>query len=212
MSILDTGLARYFSEKQLRALRRARVGIVGAGGLGSNVAMMLARSGVRHLTLADHDLVDASNLNRQAYFPSDVGKSKVLALSGHLLKLEPDMALVVHELPVTRNNALSLFADCPVVVEAADDAGVKAALYEVFAPVKEFYVTASGLAGFGGSGDRAMICRRPRKNVAAVGDFTVAVDADNPPFAPRVMQAAAMQADAVLAYILEHFTLGNYTY
>ncbi len=204
MGVLDQGLRRYFSAGALRALRSARVGIIGAGGLGSNVAMMLARSGIRSLTLADPDVVEASNLNRQAYFPEDVGSAKVLALARHLEALEPAMELVLHERAVTPENAFSLFASCPIVVEAVDDAGTKAMLYACFAPEKALYVTASGMAGSGG--ETPMVCRRPRRNVAAVGDFTSAVDGANPPLAPRVVQAAAMQADAVLAHILSSVT------
>ena len=203
MGVLDRGLGRYFSIAALGALRAAHVGIIGAGGLGSNVAMMLARSGVRNITLIDPDIVDASNLNRQAYFPDDVGAPKVLALARHLTVLEPAMQLVVHELSVTCENAEQLLAACPIVVEAVDDAETKALLYEVFAREKDLYITASGMAGVGGA---VIVSRRPRPNVAAVGDFTLAVDDAHPPLAPRVMQAAALQADAVLEHILSSLT------
>ena len=200
MATLDKGLGRYFSLAALGALRAAHVGIIGAGGLGSNVAMMLARSGIRQMTIADHDRVEASNLNRQGYFPSDIGLPKVQALSRHLAALEPAIRLVVHDFAVTCTNARGLFADCPLIVEAVDLAETKVMLYELFAPEKDLYVTASGLSGCGG--DAVMVCRRPRSNVAAVGDFSTAVGPKTPPLAPRVMQAAAMQADAVLEYIL----------
>ena len=202
MGVLETGLARYFSPAQLCILREVSVGISGAGGLGSNVAMMLVRSGIRSLTILDNDIVEASNLNRQAFFPGDVGKPKVQALSAHLLALEPVVRLVVHECTITRENAVTLFADCPIVVEAVDVAETKVMLYEVFAPIKDLYVTASGLAGYGGSGEHMMTFMRPRCNVVAVGDFSTAVGDVNPPLAPRVMQAAGMQADAVLNFIL----------
>lgn len=202
MTTLASGLARHFSGDQLERLGAVRVGIVGAGGLGSNVAMMLVRSGVKKFVLADHDVVDASNLNRQAYLPSDVGVPKVLALSRHMRALEPGVEAAAHHAKVTRENAEELFAACPVIVEAVDDAAGKALLYEIFAASKECYVTASGLGGFGGRENTPMRVRRPRANVVAVGDFTVAADAANPPLAPRVMQAAAMQADAVLVHIL----------
>ena len=74
-------------------------------------------------------------------------------------------------------------------------------LYEVFAPLKTLYVTASGMGGFGQQ-EAPMITRRIRHNVIAVGDFITTADDSNPPLAPRVMQAAAMQADAVLTHIL----------
>jgi Dinucleotide-utilizing enzymes involved in molybdopterin and thiamine biosynthesis family 1 len=204
MGVLDRGLGRYFSIAALGALRAAHVGIIGAGGLGSNVAMMLARSGVRKMTVVDPDIVDASNLNRQAYFPEDVGAPKVLALARHLTALEPAMCLAVHELAVTRGNAHTLFAECPLIVEAVDLAETKIMLYELFAQEKELYVTASGMAGVGR--DTVMVTRKPRPNVAAVGDFVSGVDAGHPPLAPRVMQAAALQADAVLAHILSFLT------
>lgn len=204
MGVLVRGLGRYFSLAALGALRAAHVGIIGAGGLGSNVTMMLARSGVRHMTIVDPDIVDASNLNRQAYFPNDVGESKVLALARHLKMLEPAMRLVVHELAVTRDNADALFVECPLIVEAVDLADTKAMLYEMFAQEKELYVTASGMAGAGRN--TGMVTRKLRKNVVAVGDFVNGVDAAHPPLAPRVMQAAALQADAVLAHILSSVT------
>lgn len=200
MTNLASGLTRYFSAEQLARLKSASVGIVGAGGLGSNVAVMLVRSGIKNLTIADHDVVDASNLNRQAYLPTDVGTPKVLALSRHLRMLEPEVNVAALQTDVTRENARELFAACPVVVEAVDGPAAKAMLYEVFAVSKEFYVTASGMCGFGN--DTPMRTRRPRANVACVGDFTTGFDAEHPPLAPRVMQAAAMQADAVLAHIL----------
>ena len=73
---LHTGLARYLSTEQINALRAARVGIAGAGGLGSNAALMLARSGIGNLLVVDDDVVDASNLNRQQYWPRHVGRPR----------------------------------------------------------------------------------------------------------------------------------------
>ena len=202
MSVLRAGLARYMTPERMDALAAAHVGLVGAGGLGSNCAMMLARSGVGRFTIADFDSVEASNLNRQAYMPSDVGNAKVAALARYLQALNPAIQLCIHTMRVTPENALALFANCSIVVEAVDSAPDKAMLYAVFAPVKALYVTASGLAGLGGEGGARMHIRRPRANVVAVGDFSRGVSDAHPPLAPRVMQAAAMQADAVLAHIL----------
>lgn len=202
MTVLREGLSRYFRKNELDRLASVRVGIIGAGGLGSNVAMLLARSGIRKFTLVDFDVVEASNLNRQAYFPQDVGKNKVQALGAHLLALEPELELDLHCLRVTAENAQPLFSGCPIVVEAVDAAETKIMLYRLFAPLSLLYVTASGLGGFGGTAERAMQTRFPRKNVVAVGDFTSEANRDSPPCAPRVTQAAALQADAVLAFIL----------
>lgn len=202
MQSLAGGLARYFSPAQLARLGSAMVGVVGAGGLGSNVSMMLVRSGIRHITLVDHDRIEASNLNRQAYLPEDIGKLKVEALARHLRTLEPALDVHTHALLVTRENGVPLLAHCPIVVEAVDSAATKLLLYETFSAIKELYVTASGMGGFGYAEEAPMRLRRPRKNVVIVGDFRTEADELHPPLAPRVMQAAAMQADAVLTHIL----------
>lgn len=202
MTTLASGLTRYFAPSQLERLGKAAVGIIGAGGLGSNVAVLLVRSGIRHLTIIDHDCVDVSNLNRQYFIPEDVGSPKVAALTRHLLRLEPALHVTARQSLVTRHNAITLCADCPIIVEAVDNADTKMMLYEMFTPLKELYVTASGLAGFGKDGEHPMRSRRLRPNVVAVGDFTTGVDKGHPPLAPRVVQAAAMQADAVLTHIL----------
>ena len=203
-SVLASGLERYCSRKQLDVLAAAQVGIIGAGGLGSNVAVMLARSGIRHMTIADKDIVEPSNLNRQCYWPEDVGVPKVEALARRLSALEPTANIVTHKAEITEDNAAQLFAHCTIIVEAVDGASTKAMLYALFAPEKGLYVTASGMAGTGFSEEHPMISRKIRSNVVAVGDFTSAVSDDAPPLAPRVMQAAALQADAVLSHLLQN--------
>ncbi|MDE5878442.1 MAG: ThiF family adenylyltransferase, partial [Desulfovibrio sp.] len=90
---LREGLARYFTPEELAKLRAARVGIAGAGGLGSNAALMLARSGVEDFLLVDDDVVDASNLNRQQFWPRHVGRPKVEALGELLRELNPHIRL-----------------------------------------------------------------------------------------------------------------------
>ena len=199
MNALRSGLARYLTERQIDLLDRARVGIAGAGGLGSNAAFALARSGVRYLTLVDKDTVDASNLNRQAYFPDDISQPKVHALARHLRALDPELVLTLHHETLTFENASRLFHDCPIVIEAFDDPEAKAMLLRSLAPGR-FLICASGIAGFGGP---PMIRRRFGKNAVIVGDFTTAVDAAHPPLAPRVLEAAGLLADAALCRILQ---------
>lgn len=199
-SALRTGLARYLPPLLRDFLGSVRVGIAGAGGLGSNVAFLLARSGVRRFTIADHDRVEASNLNRQAFFPEDVGFLKAEALTRHLRRLDEGISVDMYGGKVTRANALSLFAGCAAVVEAFDAAPDKAMLFETMAGSDIFYVGASGLAGCGGP---PMEVRRVGANAVIVGDFVSEVDEGLPPLAPRVMQAAALEADQVLGYLLE---------
>ena len=199
MSALAEGLARYLHPAQLELLRSTHVGIAGAGGLGSNVAFMLVRSGIRHVTIVDFDVVEAANLNRQAYVPSDVGEPKVSALARHLRNLEPAAEIAAVQAKLTPDNTALHFASCAVVVEALDGASEKAMCYAALRHSGCYYVGASGLGGWGGP---PMRIQKIGAFGVCVGDFTCAADADNPPLAPRVMQAAALQADAVLAYIL----------
>lgn len=198
-SPLRLGLSRYLPPSVRGFLGTVKVGIAGVGGLGSNVAFMLARSGIQQFTLVDYDTVDASNLNRQAFFPEDVGFSKVEALARHLRRLDNELAIDMHNVELTRDNAAALFSGCTVVIEALDDASAKAMLFESIVPTGVLYVGASGLAGWGGP---PMEVRRVGENAVIVGDFQTGVGDSLPPLAPRVMQAAAMQADQVLVYLL----------
>ena len=200
-SLLQQGLARHYSGEQLRRLATVRVGIAGAGGLGSNCAMLLARNGVRHLVIVDFDQVEPSNLNRQCYFAADVGRAKVAALGRHLHSLDPDLDLSLVEARLEPSSLASIFAGCGIVVEALDSPKAKAMLCNHFARPDSgvFLACASGLGGFGGP---PMGMRRLGPNMVCVGDFVTEADNHNPPLGPRVMQAAAMQADAVLGHIL----------
>jgi len=200
VSVLSQGLQRYWKPEALAALASVKVGIAGAGGLGSNVAMLLVRSGVRRLLVVDHDRVEPSNLNRQCYWPEDVGKPKVEALRDRLLALEPELLLNVSREQITAATAWTLFRDCAIVVEALDEAGIKAALCSALLAEGTYVVAASGI---GGCGMAPMQVRRVGGSFVCVGDFVSAVNEDTPPLAPRVMQAAALQADAVLAKILD---------
>lgn len=203
---LQEGLARYLTPVQLARLASVRVGIAGAGGLGSNCAMLLARSGVRAFTLADFDRVDASNLNRQFYFSEDLGQSKVEALGRNLRRIDAALDLRLVERRLEADDLAELYADCPVLVEALDRAEYKAVFCNTMLRTGKFLVSASGLGGVGGlpneGGKPALTARRLGRNFVCVGDFSTESDAQNPPLAPRVVQAAAMQADLVLDFIL----------
>lgn len=197
-SELHGGLLRYLSADQLERLESTVIGIAGAGGLGSNCAMMLARCGVRQFVIADHDYVDASNLNRQFFFSDQIGRVKVAALRDNLYAINPDMHVTMHRKRLDEDNVHDIFAPCSIVVEALDSVDGKKMLAKAFMGTKAFFVSASGMAGWGGAD---MSTRTIRDIAAVVGDFSSDI-AFMPPMAPRVMMAAAMQADAVLAHIL----------
>lgn len=194
-------LSPHVGEARARRLLAAKVGLVGAGGLGSNCALMLARCGVRHFVLADHDVLSVSNLNRQAYAPSQVGLLKVRALEDvlrfWLAGATPELRCTLFARRVTQED-MGIFEGCDVVVEAVDDAATKKNLVEALLDAGHRVVSASGMAGWGHD-----MTRKRMGRLSVVGDFSRGVGPDDPPMAPRVSMAAAMQADEVLWRLLE---------
>jgi adenylyltransferase/sulfurtransferase len=103
-------------------LKAARVIVVGAGGLGSPVALYLAAAGVGRLGLVDFDVVDESNLQRQVlYGQGDVGQSKVEVARRRLLEVNPLIDVTVHDERLDADNVRSLFAEYEIVVDGSDN-------------------------------------------------------------------------------------------
>ncbi len=191
------------TEQELRArLHASSVAIVGCGGLGSNVAAMLLRSGVRRLTLIDFDVVETSNLNRQLFFRDQIGRPKTEALAETLLRIDPGAELTLHTLRVTAANLVGLVRGADAIVEAVDRADTKAMVVNTCmeALPEVPLVTASGLAGFDSANDVAT--ERPCDNLYLVGDLRSDVTAGHALFASRVMVAAAHEAHAVIRRLL----------
>jgi len=201
------GLKRYLRPEQIDAIIKVKIGIAGAGGLGSNCAQLLARCGFRRFVIVDYDAVDASNLNRQFFFSGQVGQPKVAALTENLRRINPEVAVEAVEERVRPDNAARLFADCDVVVEAFDRAEDKKMLVEAYVGSGKLVVAASGLAGWGDS-DRITV-RRISERFYVVGDGTSGISPDLPPLAPCVAIAAAKQADIVLSYVLSKVSRGE---
>lgn len=108
-------------EGQLK-LKRARVLMIGTGGLGAPLGLYLAAAGVGHLGLVDFDVVDSSNLQRQVTFTTaDVGKPKSEAAKARLSALNPAIEIVAHETRLTSDNALDLFRDYDIIVDGTDN-------------------------------------------------------------------------------------------
>lgn len=193
----------YLSESDRMKLESARVGIAGAGGLGSNVAMLLVRLGVRKLTICDFDVVAESNLNRQFFFRDQIGMKKVEALKANLLRIEPELDLRIDDRLLDAEGVKALFADCDILVEAVDEAETKAIFYNAFMGGSRPIVGASGIAGIGRS--NAIRVRRLGGNLHLVGDGESGVGGENAPHGPRVAIAASMQANTVAALLLGVF-------
>ena len=127
------GLTAHFTEVQIRRLGAVCVGLAGAGGLGSNTAVHLVRSGIRRLVIIDFDRVAASNLNRQFYFSDQVGMKKVKALEQNLLRIHPELTIQTRDIHLDNNNIRPTFASCDVLVEALDGAREKKMMADTFA-------------------------------------------------------------------------------
>ena len=187
----------------LRRIGGKRVGIIGLGGLGSNIAMMLARAGVDSFRLADSDHVSLENLNRQHYFPRHIGQKKTEALAEQLWELDGTIQLELLDRQIEEPDLEDFCHDCAIIVEAVDDAATKAMLYSWFVrrEPSAWLVTASGLGGLGPA--NAIRSVKLSEHIIACGDFNTSSENENGVCAPRVMLAAAHQALAVLRILAE---------
>ncbi|GAB4280530.1 MAG: sulfur carrier protein ThiS adenylyltransferase ThiF [Deferrisomatales bacterium] len=185
-----------------RKVKGARVGVAGLGGLGSQVAIALARTGVGRLVLADFDVVEPSNLNRQQYFVDQIGRLKVEALTETLGRINPYVGLDTHAVRLTPDNVPDIFGGCHVLVEAFDRADQKAMLVETaLAHLPDTYVVAaSGLAGYAPSD--TVRTHRVGPRLFVVGDLESEARPGVGLMAPRVGVAAHAQANLALRLIL----------
>jgi len=200
MNDFEKSLLKYFSKKQLDLIQGIVVGIAGAGGLGSNCAFNLVRSGFKIFFIYDFDTVEISNLNRQFYFIDQTGMTKVDALKINLLHINPDLDITVEKILLDNDNIKRLFSKCDVVVEAFDRAECKKMIVESFLNSDKFLVSASGLAGIGKSDE--ITINKISENFYIVGDMVSEVNDVKLPYSPRVNIAAAKQADIILNWVL----------
>lgn len=171
-----------------------KIGIAGAGGLGSNVAVNLVRSGVTDIKIADFDVIEQSNLNRQFYFKDQISQNKVNALFENLKRINPQLNLQIVHRKLERNNIHDIFADCDIIVEAFDKDIYKAMIIEEFLTNKKLIVAGSGIAHY----DLDKIeTRKLRENLYVVGDFTKGIDKYKT-FSTKVAVVAATMANVVM--------------
>ncbi len=182
-------------------VKKARIGIAGLGGLGSAVAVALARIGVGELIIADFDVVEPSNLNRQQYFVDQIGRPKTEAMEENLRRINPYVRVTSHKEILTVENIPKYFCKVDALVEAFDTAESKAMLLNTMAercpdvPV----VAASGVAGHGPSNS---IKTMPFGKYFIVGDQETEAATGMGLMAPRVGIAAHHQANCVLRILL----------
>ena len=183
-------------------LDRTSVGIAGLGGLGSNIAVHLARLGVGRLVLVDFDTVDVTNLNRQHYTMKDIGVPKTLALLEQLEEINPYLQYEPYTERVIPANVTRMFAGCDVVCEAFDRADQKAMLIETLLErlPDTVVVSGSGMAGYGSA--NAIRTERCFGRLYVCGDGTSDIADGVGLMAPRVAVCAAQQATMVLRLLL----------
>ncbi len=184
-----------------KKLKKAKVCILGLGGLGSNVAVLLARAGISYLKLVDFDVVEVSNLNRQQYRISHIGIKKTEAIKSIIKEINPFVEIEVLNKKVDRENILSVVGDVEIVVEAFDVAETKAmAIEELLTNGNKILISASGMAGIGSANE--IITRKIRDNFYLIGDNYSDYEEYSGIMSTRVMLCAAHQANVVLRLIV----------
>ena len=182
-------------------LKEAKVCILGLGGLGSNVAVLLTRSGIGYLKLVDFDIVEASNLNRQQYRISHIGIKKTEVMKSIIREINPFVEVDILDIKVDRENIYSIVGDIEIVVEAFDRAETKAmTLEELLTDKNKIVVSASGMAGLGSANE--IVTRKIKDNFYLIGDNYSDYEEYSGIMSTRVMLCAAHQANMVLRLIL----------
>lgn len=205
--MLEAAFDERFPQTIKQKLQKARVAIAGLGGLGSNIAVMLARSGVGHLLLVDFDTVDTTNLNRQAYRIPHLGLPKTQALSQILREINPYIDLETRCLRITSENAAAVFGSYPIVCEAFDSAANKAMLVNTLLErcPDTILVSGNGMAGYGDC--NAIATRRTMRRLYVCGDAETDIGDGMGLMAPRVAVCAGHQANLVIQLILQEQTV-----
>jgi len=185
-----------------RRVKRSTVGVAGLGGLGSQVAIALARIGVGTLILADYDVVEPSNLNRQQYFIQQIGMPKVDAIRENLEKINPYVRIITHHTVIRPENVKNIFGNADIIVEAFDKAEEKAMLINAISESMpdKCVVAASGVAGYGNNNE--IRTTKFSSKIFIVGDQRTPAGPGIGLMAPRVGIAAHHQANMVLRLIL----------
>lgn len=192
-------LADRIGREAADALDGSTVGIAGLGGLGSNIALLLARSGVGKLVIADFDTVEIPNIHRQNYPLSSLRMKKTDAITAEIERVNPWCSVEGHDIKLDRDNT-SIFSECDIVCEALDDAGQKIMLIESLSAMGKTVISGNGMAGLGDAnsivtrkvGDRLYICGDGGSDVKEVGSLS----------ATRVAVCAAHQANAAVRLLL----------
>ena len=201
MDLKEEDLLKRNVKGTLEKLKKTKICILGLGGLGSNVAILLAKAGIGYLKLVDFDIVEASNLNRQQYRISHIGMKKTKAIKNIIKEINPFVKVDILDTKVDKENISSIVKDIKIIVEAFDRAETKAmAIEKLLTNKNKIVISASGMAGLGSSNE--IITRRVRDNFYLTGDNYSDYEEYSGIMSTRVMICAAHQANMVLRLIL----------
>ena len=201
----NKALRERHGEKLQTKISSATVAICGLGGLGSNIAISLARAGVGKLILIDFDKVDITNLHRQQYKAKQIGLNKTDALFENLREIAPYVELETHTERITEENAAYMLQGADIICEAFDNAECKAMLVNLVLETMpdKYIVVASGMAGMGSA--NTIQTRKVSKRFFICGDGESDVSEAGSLVSSRVMLCAAHQAHTVLRILAEQF-------
>ena len=192
-------LAERIGKDAASELSRSTVGIAGLGGLGSNIALLLARSGVGRLVIADFDKVELSNIHRQSYPLEYVGMMKTDALESEIMRVNPWCTVEKHPVKITKEN-VRIFRDCDIVCDAFDDSGEKVKLINSLSEMGIPVISGNGMAGDGPA--NSIVTKELGKNLYVCGDGVSDVKECGTLTATRVAVCAAHQAHAAIRILL----------
>lgn len=189
------------AEKIRMTLQKASVGIAGAGGLGSNIAVSLARTGIGRLVIVDYDSIEDSNLNRQYYFRDQIDMAKVEALKENINRIDESIKIEVFNHRLTKDSMDRPFHDVDVIVEALDKAETKTLFIEEIMQ-KLPNVPVVGCSGVAGYGHLDRIQTKKMGNLYMVYDEQAKDSDEDVLTGPRVILMANWQANIVLEILL----------
>ncbi|BBB32820.1 sulfur carrier protein ThiS adenylyltransferase [Thermotomaculum hydrothermale] len=200
ISLKDLMFARQ-PDNYTERLQQSVVGIAGLGGLGSVIGENLVRAGVGKLVVADFDIVEPPNLNRQRYFVHQIGELKVKAFKENMDKISGFTKVEGHILKITRDN-VEVFKDCHIVAECFDNPEAKA---ELVSGIREKFpekviVAASGVAGF--DSEKTISVKKISDKIYIVGDGVSEVRDGLGLVATRVGVAASIQSHLIVRILL----------
>lgn len=200
--VLEALLVARHTPNVYEKLKKASVGIAGAGGLGSNIALSLARIGVGNIKIVDFDIVEPSNLNRQQYYIKDIGEYKVNALKRNLREVNPFINVIAIIERLNKDNIKESFDDVDIIIEAFDNPECKAEISNVVLTEMrdKVLIASSGMASYYPSND--IITRRINNRFYICGDGVNEAKEGSGLMAPRVAICANHMANCALRIIL----------